>query len=414
MLHKQTIDLVKSTAPILKERGEALTRHFYKRMFLHNPEVIPLFNSAHQRSGTQQKALADAICAYAANIDNLEVLGGAVELIAQKHSSLQIKPEHYPIVGENLLSSIREVLGEMASDEVIRAWSEAYGFLAKILIEREGQIYKEHVAQDGGWSGFKTFYVTKKEVESRVITSFYLSPEDRSRLPLFKPGQYITVRVETPNGSTTMRNYSLSDTPNRDWFRISVKREAPQHPQSTGGYVSNYLHDSVTVGSRLEVGPPCGEFFIDLAKNEIKPLVLLAAGVGITPILSILLSALNALPGHPITLIHANVNEETHAFKTLIDGLACRHPHLKVHYCYSEPIADSSLRDSSVSTGFINSRLMESIIEERDAEYYFCGPKPFMLGLYADLLAWDIPSAQLHFEFFGPRQELEAAQTLAV
>jgi nitric oxide dioxygenase len=108
MLTDKTISIVKATAPILEEHGEALTRHFYKRMFARNPEVAPFFNRSNQHVGTQQKALAAAICAYAANIDNLEVLGGAVELIAQKHASLQIQPEHYPIVGENLLASIRE------------------------------------------------------------------------------------------------------------------------------------------------------------------------------------------------------------------------------------------------------------------------------------------------------------------
>ncbi len=94
MLSQQTIDIVKSTAPILNEHGETLTKHFYKRMFSHNPEVTPFFNPANQAGGTQQRALAAAICAYAANIDNLEVLGGAVELIAHKHASLMIKPEH--------------------------------------------------------------------------------------------------------------------------------------------------------------------------------------------------------------------------------------------------------------------------------------------------------------------------------
>ena len=144
MLSQRTIDIVKATAPVLEEHGETLTQHFYKRMFAHNPEVAPLFNPAHQRAGSQQKALAAAICAYAANIENLEVLGGAVELIAQKHASLRILPEHYPIVGENLLASIREVLGAGATDEVIAAWTEAYGFLAEILIGRENQIYSMH------------------------------------------------------------------------------------------------------------------------------------------------------------------------------------------------------------------------------------------------------------------------------
>ena len=157
MLSEHTIAIVKSTAPILEEHGETLTRHFYKRMFEKNPEVAPFFNRANQTQGTQQKALAAAICAYAANIDNLEVLGGAVELIAQKHASLQIKPEQYPIVGENLLASIREVLGAGATDEVIQAWGEAYGFLANILIGREKEIYHQHQLSPHGWTGFKPF-----------------------------------------------------------------------------------------------------------------------------------------------------------------------------------------------------------------------------------------------------------------
>ena len=126
-------------------------------MFAHNLEVALLFNPAHQRAGSQQRAWAAAICAYAANIDNLEVLGGAVELIAQKHASLRILPEHYPIVGENLLASIREALGAGATEEVIAAWGEAYGFLAEILIGREGQIYASHARIRHGWVGFKPF-----------------------------------------------------------------------------------------------------------------------------------------------------------------------------------------------------------------------------------------------------------------
>src|SRR5690606_17813538 len=156
----------KSTVPVLEQHGETLTRHFYKRLFTHNPEVAPFFNPANQFAGSQQRALAAAICAYAANIDNLEVLGGAVELIAQKHASLRIKPEHYPIVGENLLASIREVLGDAATDDIINAWGEAYGFLANILIGREAQIYKEQSETPGGWAEFRSFRVARKEKES--------------------------------------------------------------------------------------------------------------------------------------------------------------------------------------------------------------------------------------------------------
>ncbi len=125
MISQTTIEIVKSTAPILQEHGEVLTQHFYKRMLSRNPEVASFFNTSNQEQGTQQRALAGAVTAFALHIDNLEVLAGAVELIAQKHAALQIKAEHYPIVGENLLASIKEVLGDAVTDNIINAWAEA-------------------------------------------------------------------------------------------------------------------------------------------------------------------------------------------------------------------------------------------------------------------------------------------------
>lgn len=403
MLNEKIIQIVKSTAPILQEHGETLTKHFYKRMFAHNPEVIPFFNPAHQTAGRQQRALAGAIAAYAANIDNLEVLGGAVELIAQKHASLMIKPEHYPIVGENLLASIREVMGEAATDEIVNAWAEAYGFLADILIGREKQIYEENAQKPGGWEGFKNFRVTRKEKESGNITSFYLVAADGAPLPVFKPGQYITVRAATLDGKTTMRNYSLSDKPAQDYFRISVKREVPPEANTPAGYVSNWLHDKIEVGDLIEIAPPCGEFFLDITEKHERPLVLLAAGIGITPIISILLTALDNMPEREIIFIHAILNEGVQAFKSAIDALEKKHPNLKVHYRYS----DDGARTGNASTGLVTAELIESLSPGHDADYYFCGPQPFMINIYHDLLKWGIPASQVHFEFFGPRQELE-------
>lgn len=403
MLNEKTIRIVKSTAPILQEHGETLTRHFYQRMFKHNPEVAPFFNSANQTAGKQQRALAGAIAAYAANIDNLEVLGGAVELIAQKHASLMIKPEHYPIVGENLLASIKEVLGAGATDEIIDAWAQAYGFLADILIGREKQIYEENAKKTGGWEGFKDFRIIKKQVESSNITSFYFSAADGAPLPDFKAGQYITLRVATPDGQTTMRNYSLSDKPRQDHLRISVKRETPPEANTPAGYVSNWLHDSVEVGSIIHVSPPCGEFYLDVTAQHDRPLVFLAAGVGITPIMSMLLSALDHMPEREIVFVHASLNEEMQAFKSVIDALEKQHTKLKVHHRYSE----AGTRRGNASTGLVTAELIESLVPDRDADYYFCGPQPFMVNVYHELLKWGIPPAQVHFEFFGPRQELE-------
>lgn len=358
-------------------------------MFAHNPEVIPFFNPAHQASGSQQKALAGAICAYAANIDNLDVLRGAVELIAQKHASLQIKPEHYPIVGENLIASIREVLGEGATDAVLEAWTEAYGLLAKILIGREAHIYREQSEAADGWDGFKKFYILKAEKESEIIRSFYLAPSDGSKVPTFKPGQYVTVRVPTPYGHTTMRNYSLSNKPGESYFRISVKREAGE----PAGYVSNMLHDHMTSSSELELAPPCGEFFLDLTISDPRPLIFLAGGIGITPLLSMLYSAVEQMPDRKIIFVHACRNPNVQAFKQTLDELAQMNKNLHVYHYYSD-------------TAPFTTKELSALVDKYDADYYFCGPKPFMTEIYHHLFSLGVATTRMHYEFFGPKEML--------
>ncbi len=394
-LSDETIRIVKSTAPVLQEHGETLTRHFYQRMFRENPEVAPLFNAKNQHGGTQQRALAGAICAFAANVDRLEVLGAAVEGIAQKHAGLGIKPEHYPIVGSNLLASIQEVLGIPEDHEVIRAWAEAYGFLAHILIGRERSIYDEQEGAPNGWSGFRKFVIQRKEEESEVITSFYLRPLDGGGVPSYKPGQYLTVRVPDGNGATTMRNYSLSGAPREHEFRISVKAEE-------NGHVSGYLHGTPE-GTELEIGPPCGDFFLDPEVVNAKPLVLLSAGVGITPVLAMLESVVKSQPGRQVVFIHGALNGRTHAFGRNIRDLAGAHPNVTTHFRYSDPQSGDDGHDSE---GFIDAELIEGLIPEKDCEFYFCGPKPFMTGIYRQLLEWGVPGSQVHFEFFGPKEAL--------
>ncbi|MFT4176639.1 MAG: NO-inducible flavohemoprotein [Luteolibacter sp.] len=398
-LSSKTIAIVKSTAPVLEQNGELLTRHFYQRMFRENPEVAPLFNRSNQNSGNQQRALAGAICAFAANVDQLELLGSAVESIAHKHAGLRILPEHYPIVGANLLASIREVLGEAATDDIIDAWAEAYGFLANILIGREEHIYRIQARTEHGWNGFKPFRIAKKIAESETIASFHLVPSDGGNVPAYKPGQYLTIRIPDDQGSTTMRNYSLSSAPREDHFRISVKVE----PEGT---VSGYLH-GLEEGAEIEIGPPCGEFFLDLTEHHQRPLVLLSAGVGITPVLAMLESVLVEQPEREVVFIHGALNGKTHAFRQHLLDLASRHPKLKLHFRYSEATENDRAASLHDSEGFIDAALIESLVPRRDCDYYFCGPKPFMVLIYRQLLAWGIPGSQVHFEFFGPREELE-------
>ncbi|MEO9148082.1 MAG: globin domain-containing protein, partial [Burkholderiaceae bacterium] len=121
-MNPQTVAIVKSTVPALKEHGEAITSHFYRIMFEGHPQVKAFFNEAHQAAGTQARALAGAVIAYGAHIDRLEEISGALPRIIQKHAALGVLPEHYPIVGTYLLRAVKDVLGDVATDEVIAAW----------------------------------------------------------------------------------------------------------------------------------------------------------------------------------------------------------------------------------------------------------------------------------------------------
>jgi nitric oxide dioxygenase len=268
MLSPEHRTIVKATVPLLESGGETLTRHFYKMLIEAHPEVRPLFNLANQASGAQQRALANGVLMYARHIDQLEQLGGLVKQIVNKHVALNILPEHYPIVGQCLLRSIREVLGaEIATDTVIEAWAAAYTQLADLLIGLEEQMYAEREAAPGGWRGTRTFRVASKVRESDEITSFHLRPDDGGELLAFRPGQYIGLRIDI-DGEEVRRNYSLSAASNGREYRISVKREP-------NGKVSNHLHANVREGDVLELFAPAGDFTLE---HSDKPLVLISGG----------------------------------------------------------------------------------------------------------------------------------------
>jgi nitric oxide dioxygenase len=178
--------LVKATVPILESQGEEITRVFYNNMLRENPILKNMFNAANQAHMAQPKALAHAVLAYAKHIDNPSVLLPTIDLIANKHASLLVRPEHYPIVGKYLLGGMAEVLGEALTPDILDAWAVAYGELADIFIGVEKKLYD----QTHGWTDWRDFEIVKKVKENAEITSFYLAPVDRQPLPIFKPGKF--------------------------------------------------------------------------------------------------------------------------------------------------------------------------------------------------------------------------------
>ena len=394
MFSPQTIALIQATVPLLKARGEDVTRHFYGIMLSEHPELKAFFNEAHQAQGTQARALAGAVLAYASHIDRLEALAPALPRIVQKHVSLGVQPEHYPIVGACLLRAIREVLGDVATDDILAAWAEAYGSLARLLIDAEEAVYAQTAAQPGGWRGERTLRVLRKVQESELITSFYLVPADDEPLAPFIAGQYLTLVLDI-GGQTIRRNYSLSDKPQQPWYRISVKRE-------TGGTVSNWLHDDVEAGAFLRVQPPAGEFTLDTQAR--RPLLLVTGGVGITPAMAMLEAT--AASGRPIRFIHAARHGGAHAFRERVDELAQAHENVEAVYIYDEPRNG----DTPHAVGRVDRELLaRQMPDDCDVDLYLLGPKPFMQAIYSHGLALGVPAAQLRYEFFGPSEELQAA-----
>ncbi len=387
MLDQNTINIIKATVPAVKAHADQITACFYPLMFEQYPEVIPFFNQTNQAKGSQPKALANAVVAYAANIDSLGVLSDAVNKIVQKHCALGIQPEQYPIVGDCLLQAIKIVLGDAATDEVIDAWGKAYGQLAQILIDAEEVVYADNELH-GGWRGERRFKLVKRQDESSVISSFYFQPSEGGAMPDYKPGQYITILL-TIDGQSIRRNYSLSDAPGTDYLRISVKRE---------GLVSNYLHDKLKINDEVSLLSPCGDF--TLIKNN-KPFVLLTAGVGITPAISML----NAEAGstRKINFIHAALNSQTHAFKQHVDQLCVDNDNISSLYVYSEPTANCH----ADANGFVTSELLGAqLAGHSDVELYLLGPLPFMQNMLKIAKQLGVPESQIHYEFFGPAADL--------
>lgn len=393
MLNASDRAIVKSTVPLLESGGEALTTYFYRKLLSRYPQVRPLFNQAHQASGDQPRALANGVLMYARHIDQLEQLGDLVAKIINKHVALQILPEHYPLVGECLLEAIREVLGaEIATDEVINAWGNAYQQLADILIGAEEQIYEEKALAPGGWRGAREFKVVAKVAESAEITSFYFASVDGQPILDFTAGQYIGMQLFV-DGEEIRRNYSLSALAGNNQYRISVKREP-------GGRASNYLHDKLNVGDSINLFAPSGEF--TLAHSD-KPLVLISGGVGITPTLAMLQAALDTQ--RPVHFIHCARNGSVHAFRDWIEELAGKHPQLKRFYLYSE---DDGVSPAAHGVGLLDqARLEQWLPEDRDLDAYFLGPKGFMAAVKRQLRAAGVPDKQARYEFFGPASALE-------
>ncbi|MCA9236237.1 MAG: 2Fe-2S iron-sulfur cluster binding domain-containing protein [Planctomycetales bacterium] len=253
------------------------------------------------------------------------------------------------------------------------------------------------------WVGTRPFRVSAVVDESGDCRSYYLVPEDGRPLPRFAPGQYLTfhlpVAAEQP---PVVRCYSLSDRPRDDYYRVTVRRvPAPtDRPDLPLGQGSHYFHHEVHAGSRLDVEAPQGAFFLD--PTDDAAIVLIGAGIGITPVLSMAGALAYARDPRPIYLVAGFRNSREHPFRTRLADLAEATPNLHLHTVYSRPLpVDRRGRDFD-SLGRIDVARLQQVLPANNFRYYLCGPGPLMESLVPALLDWGVPGEHIHYEAFGP------------
>jgi len=396
MASPKTLEIVKATVPVLEEHGKAITTVFYKNMFKAHPELLDIFNETNQKLGRQQTALAMTVLAAAKHLDKLATLLPQVTQISHKHRALQILPEHYPIVGEYLIGAIKEVLGEAATDDIITAWTEAYDEIASVFIQIEDRMYEKAM-----WQQFAPFIITEKEATATDIAAFTVVPVndsakhdqdiDLSKLNL-TAGQYITVRTNPKDSDhIALRHYSLYSASTNEGIQFAVRRD---NRDEHHGLVSNYLHDHLNIGDTILLSAPAGDFALnqDLVQQNEIPLVLMSAGVGMTPLLSMLEAQISANPKRPIIWTYACQNQAHHAFAAEVDRLLAIAETVEKHIFYLE---SGQLLDEAWLTKL-----------PKPADIYVCGSMPFMESMIDGLMMLDHGADSVHYEPFGPKMSL--------
>lgn len=397
MLSEQSRPLIRASVPVLREHGPQIARTFYGRMFAAHPELKNIFNMGNQAIGAQQQVLAGALLAYAANIDNVEALLPVVRRIAHKHAAVGVKPAHYPIVGRHLLAALGEVLGSAATPELLSAWDEAYWLLAGELIAAEARLYDRAQSAAGA---LHECVVTKVARESDGVMSYYLEQLAGGSPGKFEPGQYVSVTVELPDGGLRqLRQYSLSDAPHQPYWRLSVKREDALDDRPRG-CVSSHLHRTVTQQQRVFVSPAYGDFTPLLTAQENKPIALLCAGIGITPMLSVLNTLAHARASRPVLFAHAARARDHLLFTDELRAAQAALPNLRTQL-FCEQLSPQGADDLPIDRGRM--RLTPELLNGfEDADFCLCGPEPFMREQSRALVSHGVSPLRIQREVFGP------------
>ncbi|MFJ7629839.1 globin domain-containing protein [Streptomyces sp. NPDC097595] len=391
MLSESSTATVRATLPAVGAAIGDIADLFYRKLFDAHPELLrDLFNRGNQASGAQRQALAGSIAAFATQLVEQPDTRPDVMLgrIAHKHASLGVTPAQYDVVHTHLFAAIAEVLGDAVTPEVAAAWDEVYWLMANALIAIEERLYAEQGVVAG--DVWRAWEVVSRTEETDDVARFRIRPADGSPAPAFRPGQYVSVQIELPDGARQIRQYSLSGAPGSALRSITVKRvhgnDAPD------GEVSRHLHAEVRAGDRLRVSAPYGDLVL---KSDEAPLLLASAGIGCTPILSMLEHLAESEHRAPVTVVHGDRSPADHALRADHTALTAKLHDAAAHFWYENP-ADSHPADR---TGLVD---LSGLDVPRGTHAYLCGPLPFMRAVRTQLLAKGVPASDIHYEVFGP------------
>ena len=239
----------------------------------------------------------------------------------------------------------------------------------------------------------RSLRLVEKISESQDVTSFLLEAIDGEPLADFEPGQHLPIELDVTGADKPVRRtYSLSSSPSDRRYRITVKR-------TSKGLASRYLHDHVEPGAIIASRAPAGDFMMTC---NLCPLVLVSAGVGITPMVSIL-RAVTEQPGdRPVWFVHGARDGDHHPLAEEVRSLVAEHPNIKLHVAYSCARPEDVLNKDYHSAGRVDGVLLAALVNNADAHYFLCGPTAFMADIQTDLQRRSVPVEQIHYETFGP------------
>lgn len=265
---------------------------------------------------------------------------------------------------------------------------------------------KQAELKNAAWQGYRKFVVYRKVTECDEVASLYLVPQDGRPLPEFLPGQFLTFRFQIPHVSKpVVRCYSLSDRPREEFYRCSIRRVADkEHP----GVGSNFVHQQLHDGDVVDVKAPQGEFYFH--PNEKRLAVFVGAGVGITPLMSMIASASHMQSPQKLVLFYGVRNSQQHIFRSQFLQLSKSNPNFRAITAYSQPLSHDRVGVDYDIRGRVQVELIQKVLPaaKSDADFYICGPGEFMDGIVSALEAWGVPESNIHFESFGPSTRSKA------